>query len=270
MHRSSGIEFVRRRSALKDGSPLPIVLLHGIGSNANSWRSTIEALPREADVIAWHTPGYESSDSISQPFPSASDYADALERLLDTFQFGRFVLVGHSLGALFAGRYAATRPHRVAALGLLSPALGYGVPLGEPLPGVVQRRLDELNALGANEFAERRAARLVFDSKTKPDVLKAVKEAMSRIRVAGYTQAVGALGAGDLIADASLIRSPTLVAVGTEDVVTPPANAAKLFAALKYPLALIQVPKVGHALPQEAPNEVAQIMTWLIEAARDG
>ena len=47
---------------------------------------------------------------------------------------------------------------------------------------------------------------------------------------------------------------------GLEDVVTPPDNARRLHAALANPLALVEVPEAGHAMPQERPGEVAAAM----------
>lgn len=267
--RSAGIEFFRRDAEKGGDRPPTIVLLHGIGSNATSWQSTINALPRNIDTIAWHAPGYDLSDPLSCPEPSPSDYADALDRLLDALEVDRVVLAGHSLGSLFAGRYAATRHGRVAGLALLSPALGYAVSSGSPLLPSLQARLDELNELGAKEFAARRAARLLYCHDAKPAVFAAVREAMSRVQVEGYSHAVKALNAGDLLADAPLIQAQTLVAVGAEDQVTPPGNAKKLYAALKHPLSFTEVPGTGHALPQEAPEETARILTTLIDAVRD-
>ena len=77
-------------------------------------------------------------------------------------------------------------------------------------------------------------------------------------------QAVRALAAGDLQADAANIAAPTLVAVGAQDVITPPANAHAAFAALPRGLRLTEVPDAGHALPQEAPAAVAALLQDLV------
>jgi hypothetical protein len=45
---------------------------------------------------------------------------------------------------------------------------------------------------------------------------------MGAINLGGYTQAVRALGAGNLLKDLSAVRAPTLVAVGALDRVTMP------------------------------------------------
>ena len=133
----------------------------------------------------------------------------------------RAVVVGHSLGCLFAARFALRHPGRVAALVLLSPALGYAVPPGAALPDAVQARIEDLAALGPAAFAETRAPRLV----ARAEALPGVRRAMAAVNPAGYAQAVHALAAGDLLADAALLDLPVLVGVGDADVVTPPANA---------------------------------------------
>jgi len=245
-----------RRNA---GAGVPLVLLHGIGSNAESWSPLMAALPPGLEVIAWDAPGYGASAPVAPEAPTPSDYAAALLRVLDALGHARIRLMGHSLGSLFAGRFAALHPGRVERLALLSPALGYGVTAG-PLPPGVQARIDDLAALGPQDFAARRASRLVHDPEKRPKVLEGVRRSMAAVNPAGYAQAVRALGAGDLLADAPGLAMPTLVATGIEDVVTPPDNARRLHAALPNPIRLAELPAAGHAMPQEFPRELAALL----------
>lgn len=125
----------------------------------------------------------------------------------------------------------------------------------------MQARIDDLVELGAEAFAAKRAARLVYRPETKPAVLAGVRRAMAAVRMPGYAQAVRALAAGTLLTDAARVMVPSVVAIGAQDVVTPPANAEAVFAALGCGGALTMVPDAGHALPQEAPVRVAQLIT---------
>ena len=252
--RAAGIALLRRPGA----EGLPLVLLHGVGSDAESWSPLIEALPPGRDIVAWYAPGYGDSTPVAPQAPAPDDYAAALEAMLDALALGRVLLAGHSLGCLFAARFAARNPNRVARLALMSPALGYGA-IG-PLPAAVQARIDDLDALGPAEFAARRAARLVHDAAGRPAVLEGVRRAMAAVNPAGYAQAVRALGAGHLLADAPRLTMPTVVVTGLEDVVTPPGNARRLHAALPSPLRLAELPGAGHAMPQELPKAVAAIL----------
>lgn len=261
---AAGIGFLRRQGSSQG---LPMVLLHGLGSNARSFEPLMAALPPSLTIIAWNAPGYGTSAPLATATPAPRDYAAALMRLLDAFDLERVILVGHSLGALFAASLAAHEPARVAGLALISPALGYRVAANAALPPNVQARIDELESLGPTAFAEKRAARLIHDAEHKPQVLAAVREAMAAVNQTGYAQAVRALGAGDLIADLARIPAPTLIAVGAEDVVTPPANAHRAFTALANPANYFEVAGAGHALPQEDPAAVARLLLQLVEAS---
>jgi pimeloyl-ACP methyl ester carboxylesterase len=228
----------------------------------------MEVLDPALNLYAWDAPGYGASQPLVMASPRPSDYADTLADVLDALDLGRIVLVGHSLGSLFAGSFAATHPARVAALALLSPALGYRVATGAALPPNVQSRIDDIERLGPEAFAASRAARLVYTPERKPDVLARVRSAMAALNKTGYAQAVRALGHGDLLADAARVTAPTRVAIGAEDAVTPPAGARELHAALKNPLDYQEIAATGHALPQEAPIAVAWLLEELVKKAR--
>jgi pimeloyl-ACP methyl ester carboxylesterase len=246
---------------------LPLVLLHGIGSNAASWSSLADALKGYTEIIAWDAPGYGDSRPLAVAEPSPNHYSEALADFLRCIGQERVVLVGHSLGALFAARFAAARPHQVAALGLLSPASGYNVKAGLPLPYGVQSRIDDLDLLGPDEFASARAPKLISDPDRKPELVAKIREAMSKVSQPGYRQAVQALASGDLATDAAKITSPTLVAVGADDTVTPPAGVHRIHDLLQVSVGMFEVPKSGHALPQEAPQYTADLMRKLIQVA---
>jgi pimeloyl-ACP methyl ester carboxylesterase len=263
--RVAGVDVLRRAGA-RGGTP--VVLLHGVGSNASSFAPLMETLDPALDLYAWDAPGYGASQPLAMKSPHPSDYANALIDVLNALDLGRIVLVGHSLGSLFAGSFAATHPARVAALALLSPALGYRVATGAALPPNVQSRIDDIERLGPEAFAASRAARLVYNPEKKPEVLARVRSAMAALNKTGYAQAVRALGHGDLLADAARITAPTCVAIGAEDAVTPPAGARALHAALASPLEYREFAATGHALPQEMPIAVARLLEELVKEAR--
>lgn len=257
------LELAGTKVLLRPGNGTTVVLLHGIGSNAESWRPLMVSLPPGLCAMAWWAPGYGASRPVAAERPTPDDYAARLAEVLDTLGLPRVVLAGHSLGCLFAARFAATRPDRVAALALLSPALGYRVPPGAALPPTVQARIDDLATLGPAAFAQKRAGRLVAQAHALP----AVARAMAEVNLPGYAQAVHALGAGDLLGDAARLRRAALVACGADDLITPPGNAEALHAALPHGSVLHLLPGCGHALPQEEPGIVGRMLAELAEAA---
>jgi pimeloyl-ACP methyl ester carboxylesterase len=137
------------------GDP-PLVLLHGIGSRAASWRHQLAGLSDRLRVIAWDAPGYGESSDLAAPAPTAGDYAACLASFLDALGAGRLHLVGHSLGALMAARFAADHPERIASLTLASVASGHARLAEAERARLLAGRLDDLARLGPAGMAEKR------------------------------------------------------------------------------------------------------------------
>lgn len=257
---AAGFSFLQHGRA---ADPLPLLLLHGIGSNASSFTPLMRALGDLYASIAWDAPGYGESDHLEAEWPSAAHYAEALDRLLQRLAIQRAVLLGHSLGALIAARFAVQYPAKVAGLMLVSPAAGYASPPHEPLPPAVHGRLEELKQLGPASFAAKRAPRLLSQPETMPDIRATVEQAMASIDVAGYAQAARMLATGAIVEDVSRLSVPTLVVCGAHDVITPPEQAQRIAAAIapdaKAGEAII-VANAGHALPQEQPEYLAALI----------
>ena len=243
----------------------PIVLLHGIGSNAQSFVPLMQAFEERFAALAWDAPGYGASQPLAVDWPDASDYAAALDRLLAHLRLSRCILVGHSLGALVAARFALVSPSRVAALFLVSPALGHGTEKGGTLPPAVSARIQELDRLGEEKFAAARAPGLIADAASRPDVLQMVERAMAAVRRPGYDQAARLLAGGRLLEDAAKVNVPTAVLVGAQDRITPPANARRVFDALRGPSHVYrEIADAGHAVCQEQPAEVARAIAEIV------
>ena len=88
---AAGLSYLARGG----GGDTPIVLLHGIGSNAQSFEPLIRVLSARHRVVAWDAPGYGRSQPLAVAWPDASDYAAALDRLLVELDVARCILVGH-------------------------------------------------------------------------------------------------------------------------------------------------------------------------------
>jgi pimeloyl-ACP methyl ester carboxylesterase len=246
------------------GAGVPVVLLHGIGAASASWLYQLEALgatkptwrdPRACRVLAWDAPGYGGSSPLEMASPSAADYGHALASWLSALSIDRAVIVGHSLGALMAGAFAARYRECVLALMTLSPAGGYGSAPDEVRNEKRESRLAMLATLGPQGMAEKRSANLCAPG-AAPSARAWVSWNMARIVPDGYRQATHMLADGDLAED--LIRFGrahlTHMAVGSADAVTTPASCERLAQAAGLDLEIL--PGLGHACHIEAPDRV--------------
>lgn len=250
------------QARLWPGTGCPVLLmLHGIGSDMTSFDPLVEHLPEAWTLIAWNAPGYGQSKPVVEDHPKARAYADRLNGFMAELNLGPVVLLGHSLGTLIATEFAALWPERTRALILLACAQGYGAEPGV-LPAKAQARLDDLDRLGAAEFARTRAPNLFYHPEAYPAACKSAIAAMSRITRRGYGQAVHMLACGDQAGRAAQVSCPTLVMVGAKDRITPPIQSETVHKALTQaapdlPHHREQVENAGHALHQQAPGLVA-------------
>lgn len=93
-----------------------MILLHGSGDNAHMWDHFASYALENFRIIAVDQRGHGSSNWVRPPAYSCSDYVNDLDRLVEFLKPGKPIFMGHSMGALHAASYAATKPDRVAAL----------------------------------------------------------------------------------------------------------------------------------------------------------
>lgn len=109
-----GTESIRRGA----GTP-PVVLLHGLGDDMATWHQVIEPLALLTTVIAYNRFGYGNSGWTARP-RDAVTVSDELAVLLGTLGVtGPVILVGHSLGGVFAQVHARRFPEAVAGMVLI-------------------------------------------------------------------------------------------------------------------------------------------------------
>lgn len=97
------------------GTPV-IVLISGLGDDMSTFQDVAADLSRDATVVLFDRPGYGASKAA----PGIRD-AKAIDRELSGLLAqarvkGPYILVGHSLGGLFAEYFAASHPDQVAGL----------------------------------------------------------------------------------------------------------------------------------------------------------
>jgi pimeloyl-ACP methyl ester carboxylesterase len=92
-----------------------VVCIHGLTANHTCWGSVADVLSPEYRLIAYDLRGRGDSDKPEKGY-SLESHGEDLERLLDHYGLDRAVVMGHSLGAKIALRFAAKHPGRVSKL----------------------------------------------------------------------------------------------------------------------------------------------------------
>ena len=102
--------------------PPTVVFLQGLGGNIVNWREVREPVAAFARTCFYDRAGIGYSDSSDKP-STAENVADDLHALLHAARIkGRVVLVGQSLGGLFATLYADKYLSDLAGMVLVDPA----------------------------------------------------------------------------------------------------------------------------------------------------
>jgi pimeloyl-ACP methyl ester carboxylesterase len=229
-----------------------MVFLHGAGFDHTVWALLARAFAYHGfGVLAPDFPGH--GRSAGAPLSSIAALADWTAALIDAAGVRSASLVGHSMGSLVALETAARHPAKVTALGLIATAAPMRV------------SDDLLNAAKANDHAAvdmisiwghgYRATlggsqvpglwmlgdgeRLL--ERTRPGVLFADLSACNDYR--------------DALAAASKLTVPSVVILGSRDMMTP-AKSGKAIAAAIANCRLTMLEGAGHMLMSERPDEV--------------
>jgi pimeloyl-ACP methyl ester carboxylesterase len=110
--------------ASDSGSGPIVILIHGVASSSVTFQNGLPLLEDAHRCVTVDLLGFGAS-----PIPTDSEYTleehvAAVKRTIDSLRLSTsFTLVGHSMGALIAARYAAENPKKVSKVVLVSPPI---------------------------------------------------------------------------------------------------------------------------------------------------
>ena len=125
-----------------------IVAIHGLTSNHTAWYPIADALGGSHRLIAYDLRGRGDSEKPPKGYSLAEHAADLLG-LLDHLGLRRATLMGHSLGAHIAVRFASLHPERVETLVLFDGGLDVRAEVFDSIAPAVARLGVEFPSLEA-------------------------------------------------------------------------------------------------------------------------
>lgn len=230
--------------------PLPVVLVPGLNCSARLYADQIPALWQFGPVIVADHTRDDSMDAIA-----ARILGDAPPR---------FALAGLSMGGYIALTIVRQAPERVVKLALLDSS-------SRPeTPEQTERRKPQIALAQAGRFAEVPALQFpVFVHRDRQN------DTALRARVRAMAEETGAevflrqqhaiITRADARPLLKSIHCPTLVLVGDDDALTPPALAEEMATGIAASR-LVVVPECGHLSTMERPEAVNRaLVEWMEE-----
>jgi pimeloyl-ACP methyl ester carboxylesterase len=249
------------------GRGRPVVLLHAFPLAGAMWRPQTEALQRDCRVVVPDLRGFGGTGPFTGT-PSVDQMADDVVALLDELGIRvPIVLGGLSMGGYVALAFLRKHPARLGGLILADTRAEADsteakanrdrmIAVAEfgTARGVIDQLLPKL--LGSETLARR------------PAVVEEV------VRIASAQPTAGIIGALQAMRDRpdstpwlASIRVPTLVLVGSEDPVTPPATAEAMAGVIPNArLAMIQ--GAGHLSNLEQPEAFTAAVRAFLQTLR--
>ena len=202
------------------GPAVPILFLHGVGSDKSVWHPQLAHFGRSRRALAIDYPGYGESDA--RDGATRHDFARAALAALDALGIDQAHICGLSLGGVVAIAMHALAAERCASL-ILADTFAIH-PEGQ---AIYDRSIAASSAMTMRELAEARAPSLLGAAASEA-VKAEVIATMGRIDPAAYRQGAEAVWLADQQDRAAAIAVPTLVLVGDEDRITPPSLSRAL------------------------------------------
>jgi len=258
------------------GTGPPVVLLHGVTLQWWVWAPIINLLADRHRVLSWDMRGHGASSAGSRGV-TLDAIADDLATVLGRLDVEDAVVVGHSMGGMALARFCTDHHrmlhHRCRGLVFLSTsaapvALGTIAGGGVGLVELVQRAAiagmesPRWNYAWPDTNLSALAVRTSFGRHASGAAVDQVRRMLSEVDPRTTAEAGRAIAEHDVRDDLAHVDLPSIVVVGSADLLTPPVHARGVVAAV--PGAELRVlDGVGHQVMQEAPVELAAIIEEL-------
>lgn len=254
-------------SGFEQASGRTLVLLHAFPLNADMWEPQQRALPGGWRLIAPHFRGFGGSARLPDTTPEAQrsmdDYAADVDALLETRRVDRAVIGGLSMGGYAAFALFRRAPGRFRGLILADT---------RPQPDSEDARTGRTKMIelarreGPRAIAEEMLPRLIGPRNRRPDLEHRIRSMAEANTTSGLTGAlVRMMRRPDSTSMLGTIACPTLVIVGSDDVLTPPPVAREM--RRQMPKAELEIIEgAGHLASLEQPEAFNAAVSGFLES----
>ena len=231
-----------------------LLLLHAFPLGLYMWDAQVEALSATHRVVRFDARGFGGS-APGDGTLTMERIADDGAALLDHLGIEKAVVGGCSMGGYAAFAFVRRHPQRLTGLVLQDTRAG-----ADTAEARASRATLASTVLveGASAAEDAFLPKLVGETtrRERPDIVASLRERILATSPQGIANALSGLAArADSRETLPTIAVPTLVLVGAEDALTPPAEAATMAAAI--PKARLDViPGAGHLANLESPAAV--------------
>ncbi len=247
------------------GTGLPVVLLHGFPHTRALWAQQVASLSMRARCIAPDLRGFGAS-VVDAPW-TMEQYASDVRALLDALEIERAVLAGLSMGGYVAMACLRAFPERVIGLALLDTQAGADDDAARAKRDAL---ITQVRARGVDAVVDAMLPGMLGKTtrSQRPDVVADVESMMREATPEGIVGALQAMrDRPDSTETIRTVQVPTMIIVGDEDVLTPPAKSQAL-AALLPPGTVCRLDVIvgsGHVSCMERPSAVNYALAEFVE-----
>jgi len=240
---------------LESGAGWPLVLLHAFPLAAEMWRPQLERVPTDWRFIA---------PELSSALPATGgrtidDYAADVGALLDALLIDEATIGGLSMGAYVAFALFRRSPALFSGLVLADTRAQADTP--QAREGRLQMRgqlaRDGIGAIADQMIPRLLAARTIREQPELVQRVRAMIESNSPRAVDAALEAM--MTRPDSTDDLARIACATLVIVGEEDSITPPAEAQAMQRAIERSV-LVTLSGAGHLSNVEQPDAFSRAL----------
>jgi len=246
---SDGAELAFRDEGPR-GIGLPLLFVHGWQADGTVWGPIVARLRERHRVITVDLRGAGLSGAAPGPYV-IDKFSNDLTELIPALDLDPLVVVGHSMGAAIAQRFAIDNPEAVEGLVLIAPVPASGIPFSP-------RVLDFMRSTAGNaDQAVVWLKQLTF-SEPSPEIGKVLRDAAAGVRTDVALESFESWQGAAFADEAATIETPTLILAPSHDRPMTPDLVREKVANIISGSRLEVLNETGHYAPVERPELIAK------------